>query len=76
MWLHRFDIVSLSILLGAIICAINSIGFVSVYVCRVCDALIASCATIHNATVCVHETKLTYHVKQESGVAHSYTSSA
>ena len=33
--------------LGAIIRDINTIGFVSVYACRVCDALFASCATIH-----------------------------
>ena len=32
---------------GAIRCDINTIGFVSVYACRVCDALVASCATTH-----------------------------
>ena len=32
---------------GATICDINTIGFVSVYACRVCDALVASCATVH-----------------------------
>ena len=31
--------------LGAIICYINTIGIVSVYACKVCDALVASCAT-------------------------------
>ena len=45
---HRFDIFSLStICLGAIICDINTMGFVSVYASRVCDALVASCATVH-----------------------------
>ena len=33
--------------LGAIICHTNTIAFVSVYACRVCDALVASCATAH-----------------------------
>ena len=33
--------------LGAIICDINTVGFVSVYACIVCDALVASCATVH-----------------------------
>ena len=36
--------------LGVIICDINTIEFVSVYACRVCDALVASCATVHLAT--------------------------
>ena len=48
MRLNRFDIISLSIMcLGAILCDINTIGFVSVDACRVCDALVASCATVH-----------------------------
>ena len=33
--------------LCAIICDINTIGFVSVYACSVCDTLVASCATAH-----------------------------
>ena len=33
--------------LGAIICDINTIRFVSVYACSVCDALVSSCATVH-----------------------------
>ena len=33
--------------LGAIICDINRIGLGSVYACRVRDALVASCATVH-----------------------------
>ena len=32
--------------LGAIICDINTIGFVSVYARRVCDALLASSVTV------------------------------
>ena len=40
MWLHRFDIISLSIVcLGAIICDVNIIAFVSVYARRACDDL-------------------------------------
>ena len=35
MGLHRFDIISLSIGSGAIIRNINTIGFASVYACRV-----------------------------------------
>ena len=31
------------------ICIINNAGLVSVYACRVCDALAASCATVHLA---------------------------
>ena len=31
--------------LGTIICYINTIGIVPVYACKVCDALVASCAT-------------------------------
>ena len=53
--------------LGTIICYINTIGIVPVYACKVCDALVASCAT---ALTNVHETKWTPHVKQESDVAH------
>ena len=55
-------------------CDINTIGFVSVglYSCRVYDALVASCATVH---IGVHETKWTSHVKRKSDVAQSYTSS-
>ena len=34
---------------GALICDI--IEFVSVHACRVCDALIASCATVHYASM-------------------------
>ena len=37
--------------LGAIICDINTIGYVSVYARRVCDALVASCATAHQASI-------------------------
>ena len=48
---------------GAIIYDINTIGIVSV-----CDALMASCAT-------VHEPKWTFHVKRPSDVAQSYSSS-
>ena len=33
--------------LGAIICDINTIEFVSVHACRMCNALVASCATVH-----------------------------
>ena len=54
--------------LGAIICYINTIGFVSVYACKVCDALVANCAT----TDYVHETKWTSYVKRESDVGQSY----
>ena len=32
---------------GAIIWDVNTIGFVSVYACRVCEALVSSCATVH-----------------------------
>ena len=54
MRLHRFDIISLSVVcLGTIICDINTIGFVSVYAHRVCDTLIASCATVHYAKECL-----------------------
>ena len=31
--------------LGTIICYINTIGIVLVYACKVCDTLVASCAT-------------------------------
>ena len=35
----QFDVISLSIIcLGAIICIINTIAFVSVFACKVCDA--------------------------------------
>ena len=47
--------------LGTIICYINTIGIVPVYSCKVCDALVASCAT---ADYNVHETKWTPHVKR------------
>ena len=41
MWLHQMDIILLSIIcLGAIICDIDAIGFVSI------DTLVASCATV------------------------------
>ena len=36
--------------LGATICDVT-IWFVSVYVCRVCDALVASCPTVHYASM-------------------------
>ena len=41
MWLHRFDIISLSYLLClvAIICEINTTQCDAVYACRVCNAL-------------------------------------
>ena len=45
MWLHRFDVISQSSCLGTIICYINTTGIVPVYACKVCDALVASCAT-------------------------------
>ena len=57
--------------LGTIICSINTVGIVPVYACKVCDAMVASCATTD-----VHETKWTPHVKRENDVAQSYTSSA
>ena len=37
--------------LGAIICDINTIGFVSLNASRVCNALVASCATVHQASM-------------------------
>ena len=37
--------------MGAIICDINAKGFISVYACRVCDALVASCASMLNVQV-------------------------
>ena len=40
----------LSLCLGAIICDINTIIFMSTRACAVCDALVASCATVHSAT--------------------------
>ena len=39
----------IGLIFGAIIVYINTTGFVSVYAFRVCDALVASCATIHLA---------------------------
>ena len=33
--------------MGAMICHIITIGFVSVYVCRVCDVVVSSCANTH-----------------------------
>ena len=46
MWMHRFGIISLSIIcLGAIICDLNTMGFVSACACSICDALVASCET-------------------------------
>ena len=35
--------------MGAILCDVNTIGFdlVYIYAWRVCDALVASCATVH-----------------------------
>ena len=53
----------------AITCDINSIVFVSVYACRVCDDLVAS-------SLGIHEPKWTSHVKYPSDVAESYTNSA
>ena len=57
--------------LGAIICDINSIGFVPVcmhsrprFSCKLC-----------NSSLVVHESKWTTHVKWESDVAQSYTGS-
>ena len=48
MWLHWIHVILLSIIcLGAIICDINTIVYVSVYACRVCDALVGSCVTVH-----------------------------
>ena len=47
---HHFviDVISRDLsCLGEITRDINTIGFVSVYAFRVCDALVASCATTH-----------------------------
>ena len=49
--------------LGTIICSINTIGIVPVYACKVCDAMVASCAT----TGYDHETKWAPHIKRENG---------
>ena len=49
-WLHRFHISYIyhrGLCLGAILCTIITIGCVSAYARRVCDALVASCATVH-----------------------------
>ena len=55
--------------LGAILCDINTIGFISKslfrFGCKLC-----------NRSLGVHETKRMSHVKRESAVARSYTSSA
>ena len=51
------------------ICYINTIGFVSVYACKVCNALVACCATV-DATV--HEQKWTSLVKRENDSANVY----
>ena len=56
--------------LGTIICYINTIGIVPVYTCKVCDVLVASCATTPN----VHETKWMPHVKRPCDVAYSSSS--
>ena len=48
--------------LGTIICYINTIRIVPAYAFNVCDALVASCAN-------VHDTKWTPHVKRQSDVA-------
>ena len=45
MWLHRFDVISQTIMSDTIICYINTIGIVPAYACNVSDALVASCAT-------------------------------
>ena len=75
MWLHRFDVISQSIVSGQNnkLCYINTIGIVPVYACNVCDALVASCV---QPLANVHETKWTPHVKRKSDVAQSCTSSA
>ena len=39
--------------LGAILCDINTIGFVSVYAWRVCDALVASCDVVQSYILAV-----------------------
>ena len=45
MWLHRFDVISQSIMSGHNNMLINTIGIVPAYACNVCAALVASYAT-------------------------------
>ena len=58
-WLHRFVVISLCIIsLGAIICDINTIGFVSVSAqcaCKVRDALVAMLCNRSLGDATVHE---------------------
>ena len=72
MWLHQFDVISQSIMSGHNNMLYITIGIVPVYACKVCDALVAIGQPLTN----VHETKWMPHVKWESDVAQSYTSSA
>ena len=52
--------------LGVILCDIDTVGFVLVDACRVCDALVASFCS---CSLGIHETKWTSYVKRESDVA-------
>ena len=58
--------------LDTIICYINTIGIVPAYACNVCALWLRVMQPLAN----VHEPKWTPHVKRESDVAQSYTSSA
>ena len=60
--------------LGTIICYLNTIRIVPVYACKVCDALVASCATDWLASM-RQNGRPTLKLKRESDVAQSYTSS-
>ena len=62
----------LSYRLGAIICDIITIGFVSVYACGVCDALVASCATVQNATPLSMKQSGCPMLKRRNDSAHTY----
>ena len=46
MWLHRFDVVSLSFMSGRNNMRYKYYRFVSAYAYRVSDAFVASCATV------------------------------
>ena len=76
MWLHRFDAISLYIIyLGAIICDINTIGFVTVSAqcsCRVCDALVAVMCDHSLGDATVHGQKLMPRVKRRNDSAQIY----
>ena len=77
-WLHRFVIISPSIMcLGTVICDVNTIGFVSVYACRVCDALVdldLGCQLCNRSLgdSTLHETKWTSHVKRRNDTISAY----